>query len=364
MFGRLTLVLVALASLALAAPMLNQMSDPRLKENRYGIYDFPCKVNQTLTPATSVHNLRPEDVKVLGALGDSITAAFGAASTSLINLAVEWRGLSWSIGGDNTFEESLTLGNIIKKYNPSVRGLSLGTGSRNQNLNVAVSGAIARDMPGQAVNLINAMRSDPLINFNNDWKVVTIWIGGNDFCSVCEGRPENQPEGYAQYIEQTLDILDAQVPRLFVNLVQVIDVTTLYPVQEGTCVFYHRLLCPCGTNDDASVRNSVSAATKDVHARLDRLVTQAKYNDRDDFTVVIQPFFIETSVPLRDDGTPDRSWFAPDCFHFTVKGHEAAAVALFNNMLEPIGQKSRKWNPGENIKCTSSSSPYFRTSKN
>lgn len=35
------------------------------------------------------------------------------------------------------------------------------------------------------------------------------------------------------------------------------------------------------------------------------------------------------------DGTdkPDLSYFAPDCFHLSAKGHRAAADALWNNMV-------------------------------
>eukprot|EP01050_Picozoa_sp_SAG11_P036811 SAG11_NODE_14198_length_622_cov_0.588910_1_plen_80_part_00 len=45
-------------------------------------------------------NDRPGDVGVVGAMGDSVTAGFGARATSIINLPVESRGASWSIGGD------------------------------------------------------------------------------------------------------------------------------------------------------------------------------------------------------------------------------------------------------------------------
>ncbi len=34
------------------------------------------------------------------------------------------------------------------------------------------------------------------------------------------------------------------------------------------------------------------------------------------------------------DGKPDRSYFAPDCFHYTEKGHEGAAVGLWNNLFQ------------------------------
>ena len=65
-----------------------------------------------------------------------------------------------------------------------------------------------------------------------------------------------------------------------------------------------------------------------------------RYDTRDDFAVVIQPFFTNTKAPLMPDNhTVDMSYFAPDCFHFSEKGHKAAALALWNSMIEPVGKK-------------------------
>ena len=33
------------------------------------------------------------------------------------------------------------------------------------------------------------------------------------------------------------------------------------------------------------------------------------------------------------NGKIDMSFFTPDCFHFTMKGHEELAKALWNNMV-------------------------------
>ena len=52
--------------------------------------------------ATSVHKLRPADIEVVGAMGDSLTAANGALATNLTEVRNEYRGVSWSIGGQNT----------------------------------------------------------------------------------------------------------------------------------------------------------------------------------------------------------------------------------------------------------------------
>lgn len=69
---------------------------------------------------------------------------------------------------------------ILKKYNPDIKGFSTGTGSSNTRFNVAVSGAVAqlgyntifflfisdllsnRNMPAQAQHLVDKMKADPV----------------------------------------------------------------------------------------------------------------------------------------------------------------------------------------------------------
>ena len=59
---------------------------------------FDCDVSGS-EPARSVHKLRPSDVKVVAALGDSLTASLGAKATTVFGLLYEYREVSWSIGG-------------------------------------------------------------------------------------------------------------------------------------------------------------------------------------------------------------------------------------------------------------------------
>jgi len=68
----------------------------------------------------SIKNLRPDDISVVMALGDSITAAFGLKGA--YGGLEEYRGQSWSIGGDS---DAVTLANFFKYYNSSVQGASL-----------------------------------------------------------------------------------------------------------------------------------------------------------------------------------------------------------------------------------------------
>lgn len=56
---------------------------------------FPCdlSMNASATVPTSVHTLRPRDIKCVGAMGDSLTAGLGAHALTPIGLLFENRGL-------------------------------------------------------------------------------------------------------------------------------------------------------------------------------------------------------------------------------------------------------------------------------
>ena len=118
----------------------------------------------------------------------------------------------------------------------------------------------------------------------------------------------------------------------------------------------HRAAVDLGLGESRRAR---SGELSGAHRPFD--VRQEKYTSGDNFTAVAQPFFSDIDIPKDDEGKPDRSYFAPDCFHFRVKAHEAAAVALWNNMLEPVGSKRTTWYPGEPINCPTSSAPYLAT---
>ncbi|KAG9347334.1 hypothetical protein JZ751_004901, partial [Albula glossodonta] len=72
---------------------------------------------------------------------------------------------------------------------------------------MAVAGAISDDMPGQARLLVDKMKTDTRINFEADWKVITLFIGGNDLCDHCKNTMFYSPENFVFRIQQALDIL-------------------------------------------------------------------------------------------------------------------------------------------------------------
>ncbi|UJR23053.1 hypothetical protein I4U23_026078 [Adineta vaga] len=331
--------------------------------------NFPC---QTLTPSatvpTSVHALRVADIKHIAAMGDSLTAANGAKAATIIALLVEYRGVSWSIGGDNNLDKAVTLPNIIRKFNSALNGFSTGTGnqdSANANFNVAKPGAVSADMPGQADLLISRMRKAlGDTKFNTEWKLVTFFIGGNDLCGICKSGKDYSPATYTNNIKVALEKLYNGMPRTFVNFVTVLNVAELEDLHEGiVCTNMQVFLCDCAINKDT--REQVRVANIEYQKRTNALIDDPSFcSGRDDFTIVRQPFMEHMKVPTTSAGLADFTYFAPDCFHFSKKGHEAAAVELWNNMMEKVGQKTSLWNLADTLHCPDNGPGYIYTAKN
>ncbi|CAH1792265.1 unnamed protein product [Owenia fusiformis] len=330
---------------------------------------FNCPMLKSPVKPTSVHSLRPGDIDIVAAMGDSITAGTGISAKTLPEMLIQYRGQSFSIGGDEDIHKVSTLPNILKYYNQKLLGYSQGDGtvdSYNAHLNLAVPGNEAHDMPGQARDLVDKLRREQGVDYDNDWKMITLFIGGNDLCAVCDDYDTYSATNYINYIQEALDILHAEVPRAFVNMVEVLDVGLLEELNDGLiCSALHTVECHCAAfppSGDGYKR--FMEEIEDYQRLTEDLVKGGRYDTKDDFTVVVQPFLKYTKPPRNDDGSPDMSFFAPDCFHFSHKGHAAAAEALWNSMLEPLGLKRTEWRLGEPLECPSEESPYFATSKN
>uniref|UniRef100_A0A8B9DEE5 Phospholipase B1, membrane-associated n=1 Tax=Anser cygnoides TaxID=8845 RepID=A0A8B9DEE5_ANSCY len=254
----------------------------------------------------------------------------------------QYRGISWSVGGNENISTVTTLANILREFNPSLIGYSTGTGretTENAALNQAVAGDKAEDVPAQVRRLVDRMKNDTRINLQTDWKLVTLFIGGNDLCAFCEDPIRYSPENFTYNIQIALDMLHEEVPRTFVNLVTVLSITSLrelYAEKNVSCPrIIMRLSCPCVLkyDDNSSEVEQLVNFNKRYQERTKELVESGRYDTREDFTVVLQPFLTHVNMPKTQEGLPDSSYFAPDCFHFSQKSHSQAARALWNNML-------------------------------
>ncbi|VDO18518.1 unnamed protein product [Heligmosomoides polygyrus] len=291
--------------------------------------NYTCEdslMRKSLTIPTSVNSVRPADIKLVMALGDSLTA-----------------------GGDGSVETHITIPNILKKYNPQLFGQSYGIGSPNvweiSYLNVAVPGAIAADLAGQARTLS--------FNFKEDWKLLNIFIGGNDMCSFCHDQ-KLQPAECVQHIEEAIQVIFDNVPRVIVSITAMLQLEVLRQSDQGRpfCEGLHRYVrrdeCPCESDSKDFNNTYLANACIDYANREMNLAASGKY-DKADFAVVTQPFFRDvTDVPTK--------W-----------GHALVSTWLWKNILEPVGAKTTRGSalvPTLPLACPDPDCPFIRTNMN
>lgn len=91
-----------------------------------------------------------------------------------------------------------SISDIIRKFNPNVFGFSKGVGGGQEwpvsYLNTAEPGKRSDDLVNQAHEMVDRMRAHPdKIDMINDWKLLTIFIGGNDMCRYCRDPVSKNP---------------------------------------------------------------------------------------------------------------------------------------------------------------------------
>ncbi|KAJ8727311.1 hypothetical protein PYW07_001430 [Mythimna separata] len=340
---------------------------------------FPCEdaVSWGRSPErpTSVHRLRPGDIDVVAAIGDSLVAGSGALEEFALGAFVEYRGVSWCAGGDATWREYLTLPNILKEFNPNLRGYSTGTGewlTRNAKFNVAFPVASDEDALKQAKIIVARMRASPDIDMLNDWKMVTVFIGANDLCSAsCLNPVSWSPAAHAKKLSIALDYLHKHLPRTIVNLVPVLDVSvSIRVLRPMMCRLMHSLFCTCFHRQGGNELYDLVRMARLYQKAEVALIDSGRYDSREDFTVVVQPFMRLFNAPLPPTAplplVIHQSYITHDCFHFSQKGHALAANLLWNNLLEPIGNKTDNVPPVllRSFRCPSRRAPFLFTYKN
>ncbi|XP_073821138.1 phospholipase B1, membrane-associated-like [Musca autumnalis] len=338
--------------------------------------DFPCPLNNTRSERrpTSVHQLRPGDIDVVAAIGDSLTAGNGIYSKTFINMAAEFRGLAFSGGGIANWRTVLTLPNILKVFNPNLYGFSVDNvlvKEKGSNLNIAEPMVMSRDLVYQAQVLIQRLKNDPNVNMQQDWKLLTIFVGSLDLCTdLCQTK-----HLWDKLRQHEVDLIDAltllrdNVPRLVVNLLPAPNmVTTLGQIRNVPlqCKFVQTLLCRCvfsAAHNDTSLRIASEYFTR--WQAIDEYVAALPAFQTQDFTVLYQPFMANAQLPRLPNGDVDLRFFSSDCFHFSQLGHAAAANALWNNMLQVPGRKDETIRePLQYFECPTAQRPYIATLRN
>ncbi|KAM6992320.1 phospholipase B1, membrane-associated isoform 2-T2 [Tautogolabrus adspersus] len=277
--------------------------------------EFQCPdMSPSPSVPSSVEYVKAADIKVIAALGDSLTTAIGANATTVLGIPIEFRHVSWSIGGYGSFQEVITLANIIKLFNPKLLGAAPGKTVHGMQahisetgFNLAVTGHNTFNLPDQTRHLIDTLRGYEGLNFEEDWKLLTILMGMNDICDYCKDKALFSVDNFIHYMTMALEMLMNEVPRMIVNVVQILPMHTLREVQKPTpgCLL-QRSFCSC---------------------LIEPVPRSPELQE-----------MVEVNLEFQS-GKIDMTFFTHDCFHFTIKGHEELAKGLWNNMFQPEGGK-------------------------
>jgi len=314
----------------------------------------------------NISDLHPGDISVVMTLGDSITAGFGIQGRpGGLN---EYRGLSWSIGGD---ANATTVANFLKYYNPQIQGPAVGSHiveicygplcppfqyrPTMDVLDAAQSGAMVTDLVTHEFNyLLAQLKANPNIDMEEDWKLLTILIGANDLCASCT-RLQNylDPDEFEAHLSKVLEEVRMNIPRVFVQLIEIFNISGVYDLSLKTpiCTTIHRDLfieCDCLFSPSANAtRGLIDQYAQQYNARARALAAYYQALKDPDFTVIAQPFGRNTL--LQDQPTDILS--SLDCFHPSLVAHEAMAIALWNNMLTPAANKKTYMNITDTPLC-------------
>lgn len=308
----------------------------------------------------TVNELSPSNISCFGVLGDSISAGFSLESHSIFKDLFEYRGKSFSIGGEKDFR---TIPNIFAQYKSNKKCASYATTfithSLHQyptssysgyqiyiddnvfrgdiNCNVAISGALSNQLMKMWQQLSLEWNK---FACNYEWKLLNIMIGANDICQYCINGYNNTINTYIFNMEQLFQNIINDYQKTFVNVISVFDVGLTADWQNPGCELVHKLIneCPCilGNDKKGNYKEIVKQLYKDINSLLYPLVKKyEKIGVLRNVKFVIQPIMENFQIY-------NSSYLSSlDCFHPSAFGHELMATILWNNMFLPEDKKIR-----------------------
>lgn len=335
---------------------------------------FPCPLNNTRSPTVpnSVECLRPGDIDIIAAIGDSISAGNGIMSTNAFHMLNEFRGLGFSGGGLGSWRSFLTLPNILKVFNPKLYGFATGNAlvvnHQISHLSIAEPMIMSHDLLYQARVLIDLMQRDPHVDMQRHWKLVTVFVGGNDLCSdMCHwDDPQLFLDQHARDLRKAFRLLRDNVPRLLINLIAVPNILLTFKHMKRVplpCFAIQRIVCHCLCSDQ--ITPAQRRQREDTILRwqqVDLAVARLPEFQRQDFAIVAHPVVTNMTSPMLSDGQIDWRIFSHDCFHFSQRTHAMVSNQLWNSMLLPDELKPRPNQlpePFEKFLCPSEEHPYL-----
>lgn len=135
--------------------------------------------------------------------------------------------------------------------------------------------------------------------------------------------------------------------------------------KPAECYTSHHFECPCIFGFKYAYMRPRYFKIIERWQQLLEQISDLNEFHRSDFTIVNQPFLKNVKFPKNPNGNHDFSYMSVDCFHLSQKGYARATNALWNNMFEPVGNKSMNWRKEfTHFNCPTNENPYIFTRLN
>ncbi|KAI7892204.1 uncharacterized protein EV154DRAFT_419179 [Mucor mucedo] len=173
-----------------------------------------CPAIAPHAPPRNIHDLRVDDITVIAALGDSVTAGMDKGAPSISNLVKHFQPYlhGSSLGAKPARLCPKTFFCLDSHHDPSI-----------DFLNAAQSGATSQELEEQVDYLSQR------IGFNTPlakhWKLINVFIGFNDASISC--LPGKSVDGYKANVKNSLRKLIENVDYAFINLVGIMQYSDL-----------------------------------------------------------------------------------------------------------------------------------------
>ena len=132
------------------------------------------------------------------------------------------------------------LSDIIRHFSPSVL---MPTCSPGKGTAVHTT---AEDLWIQAKELVRRLKDNPQLDFEKDWKLITVFFSNTSQCHLCpSAQQKSHLMRHMEMLWGVLDYLHHEVPRAFVNLVDLSEVLAMDLQHQETGFSPAPEVCKC-----------------------------------------------------------------------------------------------------------------------
>nr|XP_029511373.1 phospholipase B1, membrane-associated-like [Oncorhynchus nerka] len=121
----------------------------------------------------------------------------------------------------------------------------------------------------------------------------------NDICDYCKNKTLFSADNFIYYMTEMLDTMMNEVPRMIVNIVQILPMETLREVQRPSigCELQKRF-CSCLVlpEDNSTDLKELIELNFEFQWRLEKLLESDRFF-KEDFAVVLQPYLQNAQPP-------------------------------------------------------------------